>query len=186
MKHYRASRGAGIGILFVFGLMATLWAPANTAQSTEKERLPPSTIKKVALLFTFGDTHKVLIGEREGRMITIETESGPFGFTPRVVDAKKGTVTLKVYRIGRDAKGESLEEVENITTSMASSAYSTTLPSLSITVKKIQTTVATTEAPVRQDGECCIRDCGGIKICAECFECNGTVCGGNNCDGFLN
>jgi hypothetical protein len=89
-----------------------------------------------------------------------------------------------VYRISKDTNGESLEEVEEIVTSMASPAYSTIIPSLSVRVKKVQTTLEAGGAASRVAAECCIRDCGGMKICAECFECNGTVCGGN-CTGFL-
>jgi hypothetical protein len=184
MKNYRVAYGTGISILCAFGLIAVLCAQENTAQSTKVEKAKTSTTKRVALLFTFGEMHNVLIGESEGRMITIENEDGSFGFIPRVTDAKKGVVALKVYRITRDANGESLEEVENIMTSVASPAYSTTLPSLSIKVKKVQTTVEAGEAVSLLAAECCIRDCGGMQICAECFECNGTVCGGN-CSGFL-
>jgi hypothetical protein len=180
MKNHRGSFGTSISIPFLFGLIALFCIPVNTAQSTKSEQVVPSTTKRVALQFTFGETHNVLIGEREGRMITIENPDGFFGFTPRVINGQDGRVALKIYRITKTATGDVPEEIEEMMLSMSSSTSSTTVPSLSIKLKKVQTT--SEPKKVRSvEGECCIR-CEDIKICAECFECNGVWCTGEGCN----
>lgn len=201
--HQRIFRAAAVGV----GLMTFLISPelpsgkvfeANQAASvrprSEHARTMPISNKVITVKFTGGDEQSVLAAQFEGGLIRVEIPGkATYGFSLIVSDLVKGTIAIKVYRIGLDGKSgevvvESLTETETLIVEKVGNKNLTTYAdgdeNFKMEIVGIRTASEERWEAVKAQMEsnlmadCCVW-CGGRQFCS-CWVA--TPCGGC-CDG---
>jgi hypothetical protein len=80
---------------------------ANVRRRIEHARTVPVSNKLITVKFTESGEKTVEVSQFEGGLIRVEIPGkGVYGFSPIISDPGKGSITMKVYRIGQDRTGE--------------------------------------------------------------------------------
>jgi hypothetical protein len=157
-------------------------------------RTVPVSNKMITVKYTQDGGDPVVAAQLEGGLIRVELPGKAiYGFSPIITDPASGTVTIKVYRIGRKRSvgggvEESLKQVHTLIAGQASdkdfTTYADAEASFKIEILNIQTeSLAAREGLSDHDLEnlaygCCA-ECDGRLTCACAVS---TACGGC-CDG---
>lgn len=174
IKRSSITRGA-TAILMGLALMAVVGAENRLALSAESNS---DSAKLVTLNFTFADGQWATVSELEGGTIRIEKNGKTLALTPYIRDQGSSTVELKIFRILRSDRGETMQAVESLVVGNSPMRLNSGGVSFSVQVKNVGRIV-----PAAQTRQCCTRDCSGTLICGVCVCTPCGVCAAYNwCD----